>query len=133
MIGLYSVCTIIFKNHEGKGLPLLAFVHKSMACSTACIGSTTETEHLQHVLCLPFICRKTSVKIEPIYVLCLVIWSCWTLCNPMNCSLPDSSAHGHSPSKNTGVVCHDLLQEIFPTQGLNRDCLHCRQILYQLK
>ena len=32
------------------------------------------------------------------------------------------------PGNNTGVCCHYLLQEIFPTQGLNQDCLHCRQI-----
>ena len=32
--------------------------------------------------------------------------------------------------KNTGVGCHTLLQEIFPTQGSNAS--HCRQILYHL-
>ena len=37
-----------------------------------------------------------------------------------------------SPSKNTGVGCHFLLQEIFPTQGVNLGLLHCRQILYRL-
>ena len=37
-----------------------------------------------------------------------------------------------SPSKNTAVGCHLLLQEIFPTQELNSRLLHCRQILYQL-
>ena len=37
-----------------------------------------------------------------------------------------------SPSKNTGVGCHALLQGIFPTQRLNSGFLHCRQILYQL-
>ena len=37
-----------------------------------------------------------------------------------------------SPGKNTGVGCHFLLQEIFPTQELNQGLLHCRQILYQL-
>jgi len=31
------------------------------------------------------------------------------------------------------VGCHFLLQGIFPTQGLNSDLLHCRQILYPLK
>jgi len=36
------------------------------------------------------------------------------------------------PSKNTGVDCHFLLQEIFPTQGSNPGLPHCRQILYQL-
>ena len=35
-----------------------------------------------------------------------------------------------SPSKNTGVGCHALLQGIFLTQGLNLHLLHCRQILY---
>ena len=34
--------------------------------------------------------------------------------------------------KNTGVGCHSLLQEIFPTQGLNPGLLHCRWILYHL-
>ena len=34
------------------------------------------------------------------------------------------------PGKNIGVDCHFLLQEIFPTQGLNPDLLHCRQTLY---
>ena len=33
------------------------------------------------------------------------------------------------PGKNTGVGCHFLLQGIFPTQGLNPDLPHCRQIL----
>ena len=37
-----------------------------------------------------------------------------------------------SPGKNTGVGIHFLLQGIFPTQGWNRDLLHCRQILYWL-
>ena len=34
--------------------------------------------------------------------------------------------------KNTGVGCHFLLQEIFPTQGLNLGLPHCRQTLYHL-
>ena len=33
--------------------------------------------------------------------------------------LPDSSVHGDSPGKNTGVGCHALLQGIFLTQGSN--------------
>ena len=37
-----------------------------------------------------------------------------------------------SPGKNTGVGCHALFQEIFPTQGLNLGLPHCRQILYHL-
>ena len=34
--------------------------------------------------------------------------------------------------KSTGVGCHFLLQEIFPTQGLNLGLLHCRQTVYRL-
>ena len=35
----------------------------------------------------------------------------------------------NSLGKNTGVGCHALLQEIFPTQGLNPGFLHCKQTL----
>ena len=38
----------------------------------------------------------------------------------------------NSPGKNTGVGCNFILQRIFPTQGLNLDLLHYRQILYHL-
>ena len=40
-----------------------------------------------------------------------------TLSDPMDCSPPGYSVHGDSPGKNTGVGCHDLLHQIFPTQG----------------
>ena len=53
-------------------------------------------------------------------------------CDPMDCSLPGSSVHGDSPGKNTWVGCHDLLQGIFPTQGLNPGLSHCRWIVYHL-
>ena len=36
------------------------------------------------------------------------------------------------PNKNTGVGCHFLFQEIFPTQGSNTGLPHCRQTLYHL-
>ena len=36
------------------------------------------------------------------------------------------------PGKNSGVGCHFLLQEIFPTQGLHPGIPHCRQTLYHL-
>ena len=47
---------------------------------------------------------------------------------------PGSSVHEDSPSKNTGVGCHSLLQGIFPTQKSNPGLLQadCRQILYSL-
>ena len=41
----------------------------------------------------------------------LLIQSCLTLCNPVECSPPGSSIHGYlSPGKNTGVGCHCLLR-----------------------
>ena len=49
---------------------------------------------------------------------------CLTLCNPMDCSPPSSSVHGIFQARNTGVGCHFLLQEIFPTQGSNPYLLH---------
>jgi len=54
-----------------------------------------------------------------------------TLCDPMDCSPPGFSVHGDSPGKNTGVGCHNLLQGIFLTQGLNPG-LTLRWILYRL-
>ena len=65
-------------------------------------------------------------------VLGLVVQSCLTLCNLVDCSLPGSSIHGDSPGKNSGMGSLSLLQGIFPTQESNRGLLHCRQILYQL-
>ena len=64
--------------------------------------------------------------------MCLVTQLYPTLCDPMVCSPPGSSAHGDSPGKNTGVGCHALLQGLFPTQGLNPGLPHCRQLLHCL-
>ena len=50
-------------------------------------------------------------------MLCLVTQLCPTLCDPMDHSPPNSSIHGDSPGKNTGVGCHAFLQGICPTQG----------------
>ena len=45
--------------------------------------------------------------------------SCLTLCDPMDCSLPDSSVHGILQARILEEDCHSLLQGIFLTQGLN--------------
>ena len=45
-------------------------------------------------------------------------------CDPMDCSPPGSPVQGISPGKDTGVGCHFLLQEIFPTQRSNPHFLH---------
>ena len=41
-----------------------------------------------------------------------VTQSCPTLRNPMDCSLPGSSAHRDFPGKSTGVGCHCLLRSL---------------------
>ena len=57
---------------------------------------------------------------------CSVAKSGPTLCDPMDCSLPDFSVHGIFPGKNTGVGCHFLLQGIFVTPGSNPQlCVSC--------
>ena len=49
----------------------------------------------------------------------MLLQSCPTLCDPMDCSLPGSSVCGNFPGKNTGEGCCALLQGIFPTQQSN--------------
>ena len=55
----------------------------------------------------------------PLWMHTLLLQSCPTLCNPVDCSPLGSSVHGDSPRKNTGVGCHALLQGIFQIQGSN--------------
>ena len=55
---------------------------------------------------------------------CVCVFSVMSNCNPMDCSPPGSSVHGIFQVKNTGVGCHFLLQEVFPTKGSNQ-CLLC--------
>ena len=50
-----------------------------------------------------------AIKLWWCAVLCLVTQLCPTLCNPMDCSPSDSSVHGYTLGKNTGVGCHALL------------------------
>ena len=53
-----------------------------------------------------------------------LLQSCSTLCDPMDCSPPGSSAQWDSRGKNTGVGCHAHLQGIFLAQGSNPHLLH---------
>ena len=72
----------------------------------------------------------SSVKVKPLSRVRLFVTP-WTV----------ASVHTEScrllcpwdfPGKSTGVGCCFLLQEIFPTHGLNPRLLHCRQTLYHL-
>ena len=61
--------------------------------------------------------------------MCVLSGSVMSDCDPMGCSPPGSSVLwecSDSPGKNTGVGCHALLQNIFPTQGSSPSLLHCR-------
>ena len=51
----------------------------------------------------------------------LVIQSCPTLCDPMDCSLQGSSIHRILQARILEWVALLFLQGIFPTQGLNPD------------
>ena len=54
-------------------------------------------------------------------------------CNPMDCMQPTRLlCPWNSPSKNTGMGYHFLLQGIFLFQGSNLSLLHFRQILQHL-
>ena len=57
---------------------------------------------------------------------------CLILCEPMEWSLPGSSVHGISLSKNTGAGCHFLLHGIFLTQGLDPGVPHCARFWWRL-
>ena len=62
---------------------------------------------------------------------CIVTKLCHTLCNPMDCSLPDSSVDGISQAR-TGVGCHFFPQGIFLSQGSKLGLLHWQAILSHL-
>ena len=63
---------------------------------------------------------------------CLVAQSCPTLCDPMDCSPPDSSVHGILQAGILEWVAMPSPQGFFTTQGSNPGLPHCRQILYLL-
>ena len=84
-----------------------------------------------NMLCFPS-SNLLSIFLLRCAMLSLVIQSCPTLWDPMDCSLPGSCVHRDFLGKNTGVGSHALLQGIFPTQGSSPGLLHCRWILYHL-
>ena len=78
-----------------------------------------------HVSNTAFLCQKIKVLAPQSYP---------TFCNPMDCSLPGSSAHGILQARILEWGCHFLLQGIFSTQGLKLGLLHCAnqaQVLYE--
>ena len=61
-----------------------------------------------------------------------VAQSCLTLCNPMGCSLSDSSVHEILQARILEWVAVPFSRGIFSTQGSNPGLPHCRRILYHL-
>jgi len=50
--------------------------------------------------------------------LCMCAQPCLTLCDPMDCSPPDSSLHGIFPGKNIVVGCHFFPPGDIPNLGI---------------
>ena len=67
---------------------------------------------------------RLCCPLSSLHILCLVAQSCPTLCDPMDCSPPDSSVREDSPGKNTEVGCHVTFQGISVTKESNL-CLLC--------
>ena len=90
--------------------------------------------YAENLLCLDLICTLQVTQVTPkdygvcvcvCVCVCLVAQSCPTLCDPMDCSLPDSSAHG--------CPRQEYWSGIFLTQGWSQHLLcllHSRWILY---
>ena len=62
----------------------------------------------------------------------LSCFSCVWLCNPMDCSPPNSSVHGILQARIQQCVAISFSREICPTQESNPGPLHCRHLLHQL-
>ena len=76
-----------------------------------------------------------NCKITPNLPIPVNKWSCSVVSDSLwsNGLYPTRLLHPWNfPGKSTGVDCHFLLQEIFPTQGSNPGLPHCRQLLYHL-
>ena len=83
-------------------------------------------DHFSMLRVFPSFCHIMLSEIQwngCVYPQCPTLATTWPI---------GSSVHGILQDKNTGVVCHFLLPEIFPTQGSNLGLLYCRQTLYQL-
>ena len=63
---------------------------------------------------------------------CVHAQSCPTLCHPVDCSMPGSSAHGIFQARILEWVAISFSRGIFLTQGSNPGLSHCRQMLYRL-
>ena len=86
-------------------------------------------EHLHNFPPKPNKLAAQELQLQSVCV--LVVQSCPTLCDPMDCSQPGSSVHGIFQARTLELVAIPF-SRIFLTQGSNLGLLHCRQILYHL-
>ena len=83
-----------------------------------------EYPHIHHVYMLPIIKERKE---------CEVTQLCPTVCNPMDCSLSDSSIHGIFQERVLEWVAISFPRDL-PDPGIKpgSPTLHCRQTLYHL-
>ena len=88
-------------------------------------------------MCLKTWVSKTSPWIDPfISIVCVCVCvslgdqSRLTLCDPLDCSPPDSLVHGIFQARILEWVAISLFQGILPTQGLSLHLFHCKQIFF---
>ena len=119
--------------------PLQDLFNNKYMCSHICFNQHSQMFLLRQTfpLCCLLKCRKFwqvwFCCINCVCVCVKVAQSCPTPFEPLECSLPGSSAHGIPQArKNTRAASYSLLQRIFLTQGLNLGLPHCRSILYRL-
>ena len=92
--------------------------------SESVIHTSTLLEYFPHIGHYKVLSRVLCAIQQGFVCVCSATQSYSVLCDPKDCSLPGSSFHGNFLSKNTGVDCHFLLQEIFPILGSNLHLLH---------
>ena len=79
-------------------------------------------------------CSKINGSGLRVSVYQAIVWSYSESHSVVSSSLQSHGLYSqrNSPGQNTGVGSLSLLQGIFPTQEVNLDLLHCKQILYPL-
>ena len=119
--------------HFWKELELKKWRRNPICCVGHCCIQGWTKQHLCSGGDRAFLCSLLkSTSCQTLLPTCSPLWTphgpCFTLpfdscssslCDLMGYSPPGFSVQWDSPSKNTGVGCHALLQGVFPTQGSN--------------
>ena len=126
-----DIHTGMFKMHNQQGPAVSYRALCSMLCGNlggrGVWGRMDTCKCMAESLCCP---PKTITTLLISYVLCLVVQSCLTLCNPMDYNSPDFSIHGILQTRILEWVTMTSSRASSQPKGLNPGLLHCRQILY---